>query len=767
MIKRIISILMAVLMIIGTSACSDGEKDKIKADAFSMTNVPSYEEIEIGSKTSIVNYGMKMGLNSQNQLLFTEAKEKEAFCIIADENGKKLEEYKSIARGFIFTVDAQDNRYVVGEEYTPGKEGDKTREVTYKLYIYNSKGEEQKAFDLGKRTYTNEQAGITDIAVDSRGTVYILLGRDNIEVMDRDGKKVRDIPAEKIDYIEIDEEDNLLFGSVDGGKSRSSVEKRNANNEKSVWTKELDSGHFMQEMRYSYKDKKLYILTNKGVLSCSSEGIIEGYIFDLKQSSLLDSGIFINDFTIDSNKNIYILAFKSDMTSGSFTSTPLLYKYTPIKDAQKPKNQNTLNISLRYSEQFIEAAISKFQKAHPEINVEVKDYSAAVISTSAAGPDEEEFKRAQKAEEDYQKIISTELMAGSGPDIMEIGGLPYKKFIDKNVLANMSELIKNDTSFDISRYNQNLLDACKYKENLYIMPIYFSFQSFGGSKSIMKKEGINIDSTKWTWEEFLSIAQKISKDTDGDGKQDQYALPKMTAEELFGWIYSNEFTNFVDYDKKTAKFDSPEFINILKFSKDFSAKNVFSPTYTADKLWEMTDTGTIGFNQYYLSTYHGVIYSQCLNNGEVEFLNMPSISGKGNSNYFTPGRTYSINNNSKMKAEAWEFIKFLLSDEIQSSSDMYDFAISNNALKEQAKNQLSQDYVYTAYKDKGRNVKPLTQADVDMVNKMIQELKTIPYADTTAGQIVDEGAKEFFSGKKTAEEAAKLIQDKVNIYLNE
>lgn len=759
--KRIISILMVVLLIFGTCACNN-QGEKAKADDFSMVNIPSYEEKEIGSKIGLSIPGNKLGLDSKNQLLLTDFRGKEAFCVIADETGKKLQDFENNAPGPIFTLDAQDNRYVVGEEYVHVNEGDKTREVKYILDIYNSKGEKQKFLDIGKFTFNGEQAGITDIAVDSKGTVYLLIRGKSIEVIDKDGKKDKNIPAKNFDYIEIDDEDNLIIGSVSGDKGYSTIEKRSAEKLESIWTKELDSGHSIKEMRYSHKNKKLYILTDKGILSCSSDGTIEGYIFELKQSSLLDSGIYIYDIALDSNKNIYVLAFKSESSSESTKYTPLLYKYTPTKDKQKSNDQNTLNISLRYSERYIEAAISNFKKAHPEIKVEVKDYSAAMTNTS-----EDEINRALKAEEDFQRIISTELMAGNGPDIMEIGGLPYKKFIDKNVLANLSEIIKNDTSFDINKYSQNILNACKYKDNLYIMPMNFSFNAFGGSKNIMDKEGLNIDSTKWTWRDFLSIAQKVTKDLNGDGKPDQYALPKMTAEEIFSYIFDGEYSTLIDFDKKTANFDSPEFIDMLKFAKDFSSKDVFSPTLTSSSLWEMTDPGTIGFNRYYFSTYQSVIQAQGLNNGEVEFLDMPSYSGKRTSNDCILGRTYAINNNSQMKSEAWEFIKFLLSDEIQTNPNMFYFPVNINSLKSMSANEISQNYVYENYKERGRNIKPLTQKDVDMVNEMIGGLNTIPYSEKTISKIITEGVKDFFDGKKTAEEVAKLIQNKVNIYFGE
>ena len=52
------------------------------------------------------------------------------------------------------------------------------------------------------------------------------------------------------------------------------------------------------------------------------------------------------------------------------------------------------------------------------------------------------------------------------------------------------------------------------------------------------------------------------------------------------YIYANEYPNFIDLDKKTAKFDSREFIELLNFSKNFSKKNICSPTMDTQKLYE-------------------------------------------------------------------------------------------------------------------------------------------------------------------------------------
>ena len=136
--------------------------------------------------------------------------------------------------------------------------------------------------------------------------------------------------------------------------------------DESLWTKEFTAGIYMQEMRYNRPNKTLYMLTDKGILSCSTDGIMEGFVLDLKQTSLLESGIFTGDFAFDSDKNIYILAFKGDSSSSTYKSTPLLYKYTPMKDQQKPKNQKTLTIALSIPKDFWKL-LSVNSKKHTQI----------------------------------------------------------------------------------------------------------------------------------------------------------------------------------------------------------------------------------------------------------------------------------------------------------------------------------------------------------------------------------------------------------------
>ncbi len=767
--KRLISLIMAFMLLINISACGGREKKNEAAEAdYSMANAPSYDEIDLLKTLDIKNPSMKFGMDSKDQLYLSELKEKETSGIIADSNGNRLKELENMDKvSFLITLDSKDNRYILNQKYSSENQEDKNREITYSLNIYDTNGTKQKSLDLGKRKYTNQQAGITDIAVDSKGNIYLLTKREKIEVMSPDGKKIKDIDGKKADYIETDQAGNFYVGSFDGLNGHSSIEKRTLENEESIWIKELNAGHFMTDFKFSPADKTLYLITEKGILSCSADGKLQGYIFDLSRSSLIEARTFISDFAIDSKNNFYILAFKSDLTSETAERKSFLYKYTRGKQQAEAADKKTVTVAIRYSDRYIQAAVSGFQKTHPDIKINLKDYSAAVVSTSPEGPTDEELKRAENAEKDFQKNVSTEIMAGQGADIIEVLGLPFQRFIEKNVLANISDLMKNDKTFDLNKYQQNIFDACKYKGNLYIMPLNFSFTGFAVNKDIITRGKISFDSSKWTWEDFISIAEKIRKAKYTDGKTEQCALPKVSDGELFAYVMGSDVGRFINFENKTSSFDSKEFIDILKTVKAIKDKKLCSPELDIGKLYGYTDPGTVGFMQCYMMMYQSVVQQQALFNGEIQLADYPSMSGVSSAKSFTPINTYAINNNSKLKAEAWEFIKYLLSDEIQVSPDMYYFPVNKEALKRRAEREIKENFMYNATKDQGRNVKPLTQADVDMINNLINGLEIMPYIDSQAQEIINGEVNGFLSGKTSAEETAKKIQSKIAIYLNE
>ena len=74
---------------------------------------------------------------------------------------------------------------------------------------------------------------------------------------------------------------------------------------------------------------------------------------------------------------------------------------------------------------------------------------------------------------------------------------------------------------------------------------------------------------------------------------------------------------------------------------------------------------------------------------------------------------------------------------------------------------------YVFSNDETVKMKPLSQDDVRKIYDYVLSIKTLNNGNYEVENIIKEEASAFFSGQKTAEEVAELIQNRVTTYLNE
>ncbi|MDO3678249.1 hypothetical protein [Paenibacillus ehimensis] len=80
-------------------------------------------------------------------------------------------------------------------------------------------------------------------------------------------------------------------------------------------------------------------------------------------------------------------------------------------------------------------------------------------------------------EQQYEKIIArmnTELLSGKeAADLIVLDPFPVSKYVNKKMLANLSEMMEKDLSFPKDQVYGNLLDGLKLNGSLYYMPMSF------------------------------------------------------------------------------------------------------------------------------------------------------------------------------------------------------------------------------------------------------------------------------------------------------
>ena len=141
----------------------------------------------------------------------------------------------------------------------------------------------------------------------------------------------------------------------------------------------------------------------------------------------------------------------------------------------------------------MEEYIKGFEETHPGVTVEVVPASW----------------------EDFSQKLDVQVNAGSPPDIAFVGSNNLAKYIDTEMLVDLSKYASDDM---IADFDESALDYMKNGDSIYGFPAYCSVQSMGGNKELLEAAGIDwqkIQKEGWTYDEFRE-ACKSGTVKDGD-----------------------------------------------------------------------------------------------------------------------------------------------------------------------------------------------------------------------------------------------------------
>ncbi|WP_088013951.1 ABC transporter substrate-binding protein [Gottfriedia acidiceleris] len=409
--------------------------------------------------------------------------------------------------------------------------------------------------------------------------------------------------------------------------------------------------------------------------------------------------------------------------------------------------KKTITISVMGKFPDFELAAKEYEKKHPNITIKLKSFASGGGGMSLL-----ELEK-------YVNQTTTEVLSGKGADLFILNdqSLPIDRYIDKNAFVDLNQYIDIDTSFDKSQYYMNILEHSKINGGLYILPTHFSLGALFGNKEAISKSGVQIDdSQNWTWTRFTEISKQLK--TKGRLETVMNVSPLGILNPL---VFSDEnYDRLVDLEKKEAKFDSSLFIDLLKQVKKMYDDGVLSTQPT-----EPTKTYFTSSAIYSPSDY--AMRSAIYNNNNTSIYEFPHSSEKESGVTFSGYDRYAMNVNSTVKMEAWDYLKFLLSYEIQSQSvrDMFTVNIEANE-------KVFADVIDgKAENTKGNGGKggpiTVTEESLQPLKQMIAEANTEVRWNEKVQKILSEETPSFFDGQKSAESVAEIIQNKVMTYLNE
>lgn len=209
---------------------------------------------------------------------------------------------------------------------------------------------------------------------------------------------------------------------------------------------------------------------------------------------------------------------------------------------------------------------------------EAKELQAVIDKVNAQATNYEIVHEPQPA--DYYTKIQTNLAGGTAADLLWLSQEFIAGYADKGVLLDISDYLANDSraAAKLDDYFPDVLQTAQFNGKTYGLPWIAQPVMLYYNPKMFSDAGIEPPNENWTWDDFKTAAEKLTKDTDGDGKADQFgtAFNGWPPVQMFIWQAGGEV---VSEDRATSPIDSPEALAGAQFYSDI----IYNAKYAAPK----------------------------------------------------------------------------------------------------------------------------------------------------------------------------------------
>jgi multiple sugar transport system substrate-binding protein len=184
------------------------------------------------------------------------------------------------------------------------------------------------------------------------------------------------------------------------------------------------------------------------------------------------------------------------------------------------------------------------------------------------------------AQGDHMNKLSAAFAAGNPPDVFLINYRRYGQFAAKGVLEPLGTYLDQSPTVRATDYYTESLTAFTYDNTLQCIPQNVSSLSVYYNKDLFQRYNVPLPTATWTWQDFLSAAKALTKDTDGNGSLDIHGLGtdvQLIRLAPFVWSHGGEIVD--NYERPTKlTLDTPAAREAVQFFMDLSRVHKVVPS---------------------------------------------------------------------------------------------------------------------------------------------------------------------------------------------
>lgn len=300
------------------------------------------------------------------------------------------------------------------------------------------------------------------------------------------------------------------------------------------------------------------------------------------------------------------------------------------------KDRKEITLGGYYISYDVRSEVIQFNKENSEFRITIQDYSQYDL-----------------AEDEYDSStglsrMNTDIVSGNVPDILVMSdSMPVNNYISKGMMMDLTERYESDPDIKRSDFMQNVMDAFKTDDRMYVIVPGFTVTGIAGKAKYI---GDGKDLT-------ITRAKEIAA---GMGLDETGVFGVIDRESVLAYAIQFSGDQFMDMDKHTCDFNNSRFQELLEFANKFPAQigddveYDYSTQFLADKALLGIQFINTPFDYYYMTR-------QLYGDINMTITGFPSDNNKGPA--VAPSFELGISSSASDPDGCWSFARrFLLPD---------------------------------------------------------------------------------------------------------
>lgn len=497
---------------------------------------------------------------------------------------------------------------------------------------------------------------------------------------------------------------------------------------------------FLRLMDSDLEKQKFYYCNETGIYSSDDTMSLTELLVDGNVSSFSDISSTIRYFC-QADETVFLMFLETIASDGLKL---LRYEYDPDLPTQP---EQELKIYSLYDTWNVHRLISDFHSTHPNVLV---TYETGMEHSGA------------KSESDAINILNTEIMAGKGPDVLFLNGLPWNSYARQDILLDLNSL----EAMPQTQVFQNLFAAFETEGRQYAVPVSFSLPILTGEETLISQ----VDSP----EELVNMVR------------DTEPLPILEAENFLPYTFSIFWQDVQKEDGAISREAVRKLLQCNKELTDLLQPEEGEPWVPFDSVYPKEENSPAYDSSYSSVNVWNIVYGNTAASagylGAVKDFtaisdHMPgqALNWKSFPEHVFTSLLAGINGTSRQTDLAGEFLEFILSEEeqmkfIDGSLPVFPaFPVHKKVwetMTEEPAPEKLEEYE-TLFQTLGSTFRWPSQEEFDRLKQQVSGLDTPAMEDSLVLAAIAEKGRAYLSGGKSLEETVNEIIQTLELYLAE